>query len=342
MDSAKKELIWLIVIVVGIFFIWIVSGGPKSMTKNSPVIQPVAGQQSSTTGGWFSFLFPKFGSANNSYTVGATSSSGGRLSGNTVRGNVIKSGAADNSTISVDKQTKTLYGADQPPGPIINVPDKIQITSVSRSSDSTGKSDSEYVVLSAPSTNQKPILLTGMLLKSRMTGNQVDIRNGVKVYYANSINSDEPINLNPGETAYIITGRSPVGYSFKINKCIGYLNNNYQKFIIGLPGGCPRVTDYPLPARPNAFNDSCLDFLSTIKSCQTVSKYPDNLQPTCRTFVAERANYSRCVTDFGNDANFLGKEWRIYLGRDYASWKTRREIVDLIDQKGNVISTYTY
>ena len=252
--------------------------------------------------------------------------------------NGIRSGggyyASQNSSTKsgTTNQTKTLYGADKPPGPIINTPDQIKISSVTRSSDPNGKSGNEYVLLSAPSANKGPILLTGMLLKSRMTGNQIDIRNGINVYYANSVNSDGPINLKPGETAYVITGRSPLGYSFKINKCIGYLRNNSQNFVVSLPGGCPRITDYPMPARPNAFNDKCLDFLSGIGSCQTVSSYPAGLQSSCQTFVAERANYSRCVTDFVNDANFLGTQWRIYLARDYASWKTKREIIDLLDQ----------
>ena len=175
-----------------------------------------------------------------------------------------------------------------------------------------------------------------------MTGNQVDIRTGATVYYANAVNSLESISVNPGDIVNIMTGRSPIGYSFKINKCTGYLKNSTQNFIVALPTVCPRITDYPLPARPNAFNDKCLEFLNTVSSCETENKYPDGLQLSCKTFVAERANYSRCVTDFGNDKNFLSPDWRIYLARDYAIWKTKREIIDLIDQKGNVISTYTY
>lgn len=337
MDEAKRDLIWLIVIVVGIFLIWLIAGGPKNATKNSPIIQPTS--EATTTGSWFSFLFPKFGSVSGGISPANFAKS---TSSSVTQGKVIYNNSNSTQTNSSVSQTKTLYGADQAPGPIINEPDKVNITYVSRSSDQKGGSDSEYVVLSAPSSNKKSITLTGMLLKSRMTGNQIDIRNGVTVYYANSINSEEPINIKPGETAYIISGRSPVGYSFKINKCIGYLNNNYQNFIVSLPGGCPRVDSYPLPARPNQFNDQCLDFLKSIGTCKTVSSYPSDLQASCRTFVAERANYSRCVTDFVNDPNFLGTNWRIYLSRDYASWKTKREIIDLLDQKGNVISTYTY
>lgn len=344
--DAMKDLKWLIVIVVAIGIIWIISGGPaKSFTKNSPVIQPVSGEKASSTGGWFGFLFPSLGGSNRISTNNvAQPRSVGTSTGSKATQSSASYGSPNpkNTTSTSGGSTKTLYGADEPPGPIINEPDKITISSISRSSDQYGKSDNEYVLLSTPSTNKKPILITGMLLKSRMTGNQADIRKGTAVYYANSVNSEDSININPGETAYIITGRSPIGYSFKINKCIGYLKNHNQNFIAPLSSSCPKVTDYPLPARPNQFNDTCLDFLNKIGVCKEVTKFPDNLQQSCKTFAAERANYSRCVTDFGNDLNFLGKQWLVYLNRDDALWKTKREIVDLVDQQGNVVSTYTY
>jgi hypothetical protein len=175
-----------------------------------------------------------------------------------------------------------------------------------------------------------------------MTGNQQDIREGISVYYINSVNAKESIFLKPGETAYVISGRSPFGYSFKTNKCIGYLSNDNQPFVISLPGGCPSILDYPLPARPNAFSDNCLDFLKRVPTCTSRIKYPTNIETACRNFVEERMSYNRCVADFGNDPNFLGAEWRVYLGRDEAMWKYRREIIDLVDQKGNLISTFTY
>lgn len=228
------------------------------------------------------------------------------------------------------------------PGPIIQQPDTLKISQISRSYAEDGAVGDEYTVITAPGTNQKPMLLTGMLLKSRMTGKQQDIRDGIPVYYANSINQKEAVFLKPGETAYIISGKSPLGYSFKTNKCIGYIANNYQNFVIGLPGGCPHVLDYPLPSRPNAFSDNCLDFLRRVGSCQSSIRYPSNIEAACKNFVEERTNYNRCVADFGNDPNFLGNEWRMYLNREESLWKTRREIVDLLDQKGNLINSYVY
>ena len=325
----------MIIIAVGI--LWLISGGPKSPTKDSLFIKPVATGSTASGSGWFGFLFPGFGGMNQ--TNNATTGSG-EISLPTVK--LSEYNIPGQSNIGTNPKTNTLYGADNPPGPVTNEPDTLTINYVAASYEQDDKAGNEYLTITAPETNKKALNLTGMILKSRMTGNQADIREGINVYYANALNSVEPILLKPGETASIISGRSPLGYSFKTNKCIGYLKKSNQNFVVSLPGGCPRVTAYPLPARPNQFNDACLDFLSSIGSCQTVTNYPDGLQSSCKNFVAERTNYSRCVADFGNDLNFLGKEWLIYLNHEYSLWKERREIVDLIDQRGNILSTYTY
>src|SRR3989344_304376 len=64
--DALKELKWVIGIVVAIGFIWLVSGGPQSLTKTSPTIKPVSDSSAGTDGGWFGFLFPGLGNATSS------------------------------------------------------------------------------------------------------------------------------------------------------------------------------------------------------------------------------------------------------------------------------------
>ncbi len=339
--DAKQELTWFIIILVAVGLIWIASGGLNSPTKNSPVIEAVPNNSASSTaegGGWLSFFFPW--SINNNKINSNLTPTGGTIShGKITSGSV--SGSVNNPE-SNSAYGNTYYGADNPPGPAIEAPDTLKIRTIRYSYDQQGLSDGEYIQIEAPSTNKNKMLLTGMLLKSRMTGNQADIGEGVNLYYINSVNQKSPIFLSPGQTAYVITGRSPLGYSFRLNKCIGYMNSYYQNFIVNFSTNCPRVISYPLPARPNALNDTCLDFLKTISSCRSKINFSANLTPECKTFVTDRASYPRCVADFSNDADFLEDEWRVYLGRDASLWKSQREIVDLIDQQGNVVGTYTY
>lgn len=343
--DAKQELTWFIIIVAAIGVLWFVSGGLKSPTKNSPVVQAAPGSNTATTsksGSWFSFLFPWSSGRNNqkfslfNFTP-PTYSTGSQNNAYDSNGNISNGNQNNNPSYG-----NTLYGADNPPGPAAQQKDALSIDFVSPSYDQQGNSGQEYMQISAPDTNKNPILLTGMLLKSRMTGNQANIGEGVNLYYSNTINQTAPIFIYPGQTADIITGRSPIGYSFRTNKCIGYLNNYYQNFVIAPYSNCPAIINYPLPSRPNAFNDDCLNFLKSIGSCQTSFSFPSNLTYDCKNFITDRANYTRCVADFSNDGDFLGNNWNIYLGRDGSLWKTQREIIDLVDSRGNVISTYTY
>jgi len=324
--DAVKELKWFVVIIICLGLAWFFSGGLQSATKQNALIKPA---QPLSTGEFygkniFSFLSPQVRVAPQTKLPAQTSLP-----------------VLPNAQITNRGSTKTYYGAAD--RPILSTSqDTLKISKVNRSTQKDGSVGFEYMIVSAPTSNSKPMLLTGMLLKSRMTGNQQDIREGIPVYYLNSINQKEAIWLYPGEKAYIISGHSPFGYSFKTNKCMGYLSNSTQKFVIGLPLNCPHVLDYPLPAWPNHFSDNCLAFLNRVGTCQSRISYPSNIEVACKNFVAERTNYNRCVQDFGNDPNFLGKEWRIYLGRDTALWKSKREIVDLLDQNGRLITSFTY
>jgi hypothetical protein len=236
------------------------------------------------------------------------------------------------------------YGSEQVKNPPAVNTDKIFISGVATDGySSSNQETSEYLTISAPSSNKNKFLITGLTLKSRMTGQQTQIGEAVTTYYSNSQNARTAVFLAPGESALVITRRSPIGQSFKVNKCMGYLTQ-YQTFYPYVSTYCPLVSDYPYPERPNAFTDQCLNFLDSIGSCRSVSTdyVPQGLPQNCLSFATERANYSRCVADFANDKDFFHQDWRIYLGRSSSLWKTSREIIDVIDSKGNILSTYTY
>lgn len=341
--DAVKEFKWFVVIVIFLGIIWISSGGLKSATKNNPFIKPAQPLSTGETygkNGFFSYMFPFMQSSNASLGggYGLVPMAPAKLPTPT------KTETQTSNGISIDyRPTKTYYGAEIQPGPTIKPPSTLQIERVFYSTSNPPNPKDEYTVISAPTTNKGPVLLTGIVLKSRMTGTQQDIRDGIPIYYTNTVNKKEPIFLKPGGKAYIMSGKSPFGYSFQTNKCIGYIANNSQNFVIPLPtSGCPTMLDYPWPDRPNAFSDNCVDFLRRIRSCQSNIKYPTNIEASCKNFAYERTNYVRCVQDFGNDPDFMRNDWRIYLNREQPLWKTRREIVDLLDQSGNLLDTYVY
>ena len=216
--------------------------------------------------------------------------------------------------------------------------DKISIGKVSRGS--TG-SVSEYVILKAANTNTEKLLITGLRLESSASGRGVDIPKGVQLPFQNQVNVEQPIYLAAGETAYIITGRSPLGTSFRLNKCTGFFSQ-FQSFIPSIPGRCPLPSSEPLTKPTNQYNDQCLDYISTLRKCQVVTKPPTNISPECQKYVTTEINYTKCVERHKNDKDFYDPEWRVYLNRDDTLWKSNREVIYLYDGDHRVIDAVTY
>jgi hypothetical protein len=86
--------------------------------------------------------------------------------------------------------------------------------------------DSEYIEITANLNNKEPIKITGWTLTSTTTGNTAQIPKSTSLYFSGNLNSEEDVYLAPGEKAYVVTGKSPIGYGLKVNKCSGYLTQN--------------------------------------------------------------------------------------------------------------------
>lgn len=227
---------------------------------------------------------------------------------------------------------------------------KITIRSVARSS--SGEPADEYAVLSVKKDLASNLQLTGLKLKSLATGQTVIIGEGVYLPYTNMVNYKEAVWLEPGATIYIISGQSPVGYSFRPNICSGYWSQ-FQKFKPSLRLECPKII-YELPAElPPTFNDSCADYVRRMSTCKVhVDKSTDpevmvkdpyyQITAECRQFIDRYAGYNNCVNLHKNEPDFYKKEWRMYLGRTTTAWKTKREVIQLLDTNDKVIAQYSY
>ena len=200
----------------------------------------------------------------------------------------------------------------------------------------------EYVEIKADKKNKSSIKITGWKLKGK-TGLDIAIGQGASYIYANIASQPQgDVYLKPGEKAMVITGRSPLGTSFKLNKCSGYFEQ-FQDFTPELNTECPLLRDEELPSD---MNDSCLDYIDRVSSCQTVVsipyKYSFKLSSSCQDYVTQSANYKTCLDNHKDDADFYLPEWRIYLDRSEELWKKKRETITLYDDKNNVIDSKSY
>ena len=204
----------------------------------------------------------------------------------------------------------------------------------------TAKNESVSIRLS--SRANESVRIDGWKLVSSVTGQSATIPQGTEIPRSGIINAIEPIMLRPGDTAAISTGRSPIGASFRENRCIGYFEQ-YQKFTPSLPKTCPVPEDefdrfYDAPLR----DDTCRTFIKAIPRCTLISSIPPIFASTCGGFIGTYLNYNGCITAHGSERDFLGTSWRIFIGRDSELWKAKYETIKLIDRDGKTVDLYAY
>ena len=201
----------------------------------------------------------------------------------------------------------------------------------------------EYVSLSALQNAKIPINISGWKLISGATESVSYVPKGTEVPTSGLISAFEDIILTPGTKAIIISGGSPLGASFRENKCIGYFKT-FQSFYPQLPRNCPDPSDelYSFYGSNLIRDTACIVYVDKLSQCQTVLSPPSSMSSACQSFVSQHLNYSGCVNAHRNDADFLGNTWRVYLGRTSSMWRTKYEIVKLLDTNGKIIDTFSY
>jgi hypothetical protein len=216
--------------------------------------------------------------------------------------------------------------------------DIVDLSFVARSNDPK----QEYAQIRV-NTTKEPINITGWKLTSKSSGQTVTIPKGTYLFFTGTTNTEENIYLNSGDVVYLVTGISPNGASFKVNKCSGYLSQ-FQSFTPYLSTYCPQPRNEDLSSIPKTVNnDACLDYIDYFPSCRIQTEtLPANWSYECTSFIYNKINYPSCVNTHKGDKDFYQKEWRVYLKRSEKIWKDRREEIILYDNVGKIVDTLTY
>ncbi len=242
---------------------------------------------------------------------------------------------------SVTPPPKQVTGTTTTPTP----PKKIKLSIVGgASTPHATKPESEYLTIVADTGNTEAVLVSGLTLKSAISGASYQIPNGERLPRSGTAPNEAPVFLKPGERVVIQTGRSPIGMSFLINKCTGYFSE-FQTFTPPLSRNCPLPKSELADTPDNRayYGSGCFDFLRSLSACRVVLKaIPADLPAACHAFIASRVSYNGCVAAHRSDADFFAAEWRLFLGRDTEIWRDKREEITLVAPDGTVLSTYTY
>ena len=206
-----------------------------------------------------------------------------------------------------------------------------------------GDSGKEYLEISVTQNAGLPVNLSEWTLRSDASGNAVAIPKGTAVPISGTINAVEDIVLNPGERAIVLSGSSPIGASFRENKCIGYFSS-FQSFFPPLPQNCPIPSDELASFYGSGYirDVACVNYVENLSRCQVALSPPVGATGSCQNFMIQYLNYNGCVAAHRNDADFDGDTWRIYLGRANPIWRTQYEIVKLVDVNGKTVDAFSY
>jgi hypothetical protein len=201
----------------------------------------------------------------------------------------------------------------------------------------------EYIVIQMSNYSTSTIPITGWTLKSLRTGNVVNIPKAAYLIFAGSVSTEDNIVLTGGDVVYVNTGTSPNGYSFKANKCSGYMSQ-FQNYTPYFSTNCPAPRNEDLSSIPDTINnEKCYDFIESYPTCRIqTDPLPLGLSSECQNFIYNKINYGSCVKAHQYDKDFYLHEWRVFLRRGDTLWRDRRENIVLYDNLGKVVDTLTY
>lgn len=323
---AQRDAWFFIGIFAFMFLVWFAIGGPtRPVAITLPALPKLTASSTSGLGGGTYFSLPRtpYGIGNSYISLIGSSNGGGSLSGGT--------------------------GISLPPiigGGTLGPSSPYQgIVSMSHYVSGAGSQDpgNEHVQITVAQNARTPVDISGWTLESGATGAASVIPKGTEVPLSGVINATQDIVLTPGQRALIISGQSPIGASFRENKCIGYFSD-FQRFSPSLPQNCPAPSSELVSFYgPNYIRDAaCIEYVNGLPRCQVELSPPVTVSGACQSFLVKYLNYNGCVAAHEHDADFMGATWRVYLGRTNSMWRTRYEVVKLLDAQGKIVDAFSY
>jgi hypothetical protein len=205
----------------------------------------------------------------------------------------------------------------------------------------------EYLTLSTSLGKNETVKITGWYLKSEITGYYVII-GGASLLPFPFTRTESSVVLQQGDRVYLTKGFSPIGISFRTNKCTGYFEES-RTFSPSLSLQCPRPQDEKLPKFSNDYdiNDDCVRLIERVNRCTTVDSefirgLPDSVPSSCKDYLSTQINYNTCVALHFGDTDFPGNEYRLYLNKFGTLWLKMHDKINLHDETGLIVDSISY
>ena len=271
---------WLIFVLFILFVAWFATGGPSRADLGSLFLQPpggIFGGDASTTIGaigtsssaWLPIAFPDISSS-------------------------VTEPAFNKQIDELRKNPSFFQGLVGFEG-----------TSNIRSSDPA----QEYVSIYASGNNSAGVNITGWRIMSVKTGAMAIIGTAVDVPITAVTITPGAVVLGPGERAVISSGRSPIGVSFRTNKCSGYLAQ-FQTFTPAISPLCPNAMSELFERGGSGISGerACLAAAQKIGACRILATAPAGVSGPCSVFLTQTLTYNGCVNAHRGDPDFKQAE----------------------------------
>lgn len=214
--------------------------------------------------------------------------------------------------------------------------EKVKISSAYASSFYSGYSSEIRLYSYLP--KEEKINITGWKIKSNK--GEFNIPQAVNIYEPSGLAPEADIIMSGNSSASIYSGKSPINKNFRLNKCIGYLENTYN-FNPALSQNCPSI-----PRSEIAYlSGECQSYILSLWGC----KVPDisfyNSFPgtdagnACRAFLST-INHNSCFQKHRLDSDFLSNEWRIWINQNILD--SQHDRVRIFDKQGLLVNEYIY
>jgi len=314
--EAGSDLILVAALVIGLGIAWMLSGGPQKSTLGDA---PPFGIQRITSGESFPGI--------STFFIPITGGSGYSTSGD---------GTAEFEQLQKEiGQTRNLGEVSPYWGEVRIVRD----TSGPRES-----SNREYVELETAYNATSPITITGWRLQSMLSHTTATIGVASKIATSGNGNVEGPVIALPEDRLIVLSGHSPIGASFQLNMCSGYLEQ-FQDFSPSISRRCPLPEEELelVDSDTLRFGSACLNYIESLPGCEMpLEALPEGFPSACVLFITEKINYNSCIKNHHTDPEFLLHEWRVFLKSDGELWNNDREIIRLLDENGKTVDVFSY
>ena len=199
----------------------------------------------------------------------------------------------------------------------------------------------EYFVLLVSNALVEPFSITGWSVSDRWGEGVHKFPEGIKILSTPGEVTD-PVIVRAGDAVVVSSGRSPIGSSFRVNKCSGY-RSQFEKFVPTVKTSCPDPLSEYLEYGVVPFSDDrCYQAVISLPFCTAMSAIPSGVTAECRDFFNNIMTETGCVSRHRNDDDFFTPEWRLFLGSKKGLWRNRDNVLYLLDRDNLLVATLVY